>query len=128
MRVLLDTHAFIWAVAGDPRLSAAAAARFLDPDTTLLLSVASVWEMAIKVSLGRLQLGEPLDLLLERELTGQGIGVLSISREHALAVRHLPLHHRDPFDRLLIAQARREELVLLTRDRFFHAYDVRLEW
>lgn len=128
MRVLLDTHAFLWAAADAPELGRAARRCFLDPSTRPLLSVASVWEMAIKVGLGKLRLDLPLDDLVDEGLTGQGIALLPIELCHALAVRTLPLHHRDPFDRLLAAQALAERIPILSNDDTFERYGVERIW
>ena len=128
MRVLLDTHAFLWAAADAPELGRRARKRYLDPETDLLLSVASVWEMAIKTGLGKLRLTVPLDELVERGIEGQGIALLPIALEHALAVRALPFHHRDPFDRLLAAQALAEGVPILSADCVFERYGVERIW
>lgn len=121
--VLLDTHAFLWALSDSPRMSAAARRVFLDQDRRLLLSTASVWEMAIKSSLGRLDLGQPLGPFLDRQLALNGIEILDVRRAHAERVATLPFHHRDPFDRLLVAQATFERLPLLSADETLDRYE-----
>jgi len=103
MRLLLDTHAFIWFVEDSPLLSADAKSAIGDPGSEVFLSIASVWEMAIKVSLNKLRFSQPLDLFLPNQLRINDIATLNITLEHAMAVSRLPLHHRDPFDRLIIA-------------------------
>lgn len=128
MRCLLDTHAFLWAMAGAPELSASARQAFLDPANELYLSVASAWEMAIKASIGKLHLGRPLSDLVGPELSALAIRLLPVELAHVLAVEHLPFHHRDPFDRVLVAQALAEGLVLLSRDAVFDRYGVRRTW
>jgi PIN domain nuclease of toxin-antitoxin system len=125
VRLLLDTHALLWFVAGDRQLAAAARRRIEDPRNERLVSLASVWEMAMKVSLGRLRLGAPLAKLVERGVLGNAMTLLDIRREHLLPLADLPWHHRDPFDRLLTCQALHEELVLVSRDEIFDAYGVR---
>jgi PIN domain nuclease of toxin-antitoxin system len=128
MRVLLDTHAFLWAAADAPEFGRRARKSYLDPETDLLLSVASVWEMAIKTGLGKLRLTIPLDELVERGLSSQGIALLPIALEHVLAVRALPFHHRDPFDQLLAAQALAEGVPILSADGVFERYGVKRIW
>jgi PIN domain nuclease of toxin-antitoxin system len=120
-RYLIDTHVLLWDLSDDPRLSQAHAA-ILTGEEPKFLSVASIWEIAIKVSAGKLQLpADFLDVVVESE-----VGLLTILPEHAWEVGKLPPHHNDPFDRLLICQARREGLTILTSDRRFSAYDVAL--
>lgn len=128
MRVLLDTHAFLWLAAGDERASDRCVEVFLDPANDCVLSVASVWEMAIKVSLGRLRLGRPLDRLVRAATEEQGVRLLPVERDHAIHVASLPFHHRDPFDRLLVAQALVEGLPVVGRGEAFDAYGVRRIW
>ncbi|OGQ86796.1 MAG: twitching motility protein PilT [Deltaproteobacteria bacterium RIFOXYA12_FULL_58_15] len=120
---LLDTHAFLWAVTNDSQLSGPARAIFLDEKNSLHLSVASIWEMAIKSSIGRLSLQTDLRTFLDEQLPLNGIRVLSITRSHAQEVEQLPFHHRDPFDRLLVAQSVHEEMQLVSVDTVLDAYD-----
>ena len=127
MKLLLDTHAWIWFQAGDRRLSRAARTALEAPEAELLLSAASVWELAIKASLGRLRLSQPVeDYIAEKQR--QGYGTLSVSWLHAARVAGLPWHHRDPFDRLLAAQALVERCPLVSRDRVFKKYGVHVVW
>ena len=127
MRVLLDTHAFLWFMAGDARLSQKAREAMSDENAELFLSAASVWEMAIKAALGRLQLPLPVaDYVAEK--IHDGFQVMPIDWVHAAAVQKLPFHHRDPFDRLIIAQAQVEKLPLVSGDRLFRKYDIQLVW
>lgn len=128
MRLLLDTHAFLWFLAGDAQLAASARRRIEDTRNERFLSIASVWEMAIKRSVGKLELDEPLAEILDKGTKENGITLLRISAEHAMGVSDLPWHHRDPFDRLLIAQAIHEGMNVVTRDRAFEAYGVRRVW
>ncbi len=120
MRLLLDTHAFLWAIGDPDRLHSAARAALWDPDNDVQVSVASVWEIGIKRGLGKLT--APDDL--EPHLQAANFDPLPISLEHARAAGSLPLHHRDPFDRMLIAQAQLESLTLVTRDARFAVYGV----
>ncbi len=128
MRLLLDTHAFLWFSSDDRSLSPSARARIEDRRHEKFLSVASVWEMAIKISLGKLHLASELTDLVATGAERNGIAVLEVRKEHALRVVALPLHHRDPFDRLLIAQALSEKMAIVSCDVAFDAYPVRRIW
>lgn len=127
-RLLLDTHAFLWLASGDARVSDELRAQLSDPASELLLSVVSVWEMAIKKSLGKLSLEIPLGRLLEQQLEAMGFKLLDVEAEHALAVEELAWHHRDRFDRLLVAQAIVEGLPIVSADAAFDAYPVSRVW
>lgn len=127
MTVLLDTHALLWFQAGDRRLSRGARLAMEADEAALVVSAASAWEMAIKASLGRLRLPGTVDAYLA-EKVGEGYRVLSVSAAHAARVEALPWHHRDPFDRLLAAQALEEGWRLITRDRVFRKYGVQTIW
>lgn len=126
MRVLLDTHIFLWWDNDIDRLSEQARSICQDSANTLILSVVSVWEMQIKENLGKLDLRLPLSDLVEDQRKTNGIEILSITLPHVLALEALPHHHKDPFDRLLIAQANVEDLNVLTIDPMFKQYDVKL--
>jgi PIN domain nuclease of toxin-antitoxin system len=128
VRLLLDTHTFLWFVMGDARLSARARALIEDRGNERLLSLASLWEMAIKHRLGKLSLTEPFDTLIPGQLDLTGVRLLDIRFSHITVVSALPLHHRDPFDRMLIAQAIIEESPLLSADSAFDAYRVTRIW
>ena len=128
MRLLLDTHAFLWFIMGDPSLSASARALIEDVANERFLSVAGLWEMAIKVSLGKLTLSAPFDVLIPQQLTLNGIGLLGMRVDHATVVSTLPFHHRDPFDRLIIAQAVVEGMPILNIDTAFDMYAVKRLW
>lgn len=128
MRLLLDTHAFVWFVGGSSELSARARRRIEDVGNERLLSIASVWELAIKASLGKIMLAVPLGELVQEGAVENEISLLPISREHAIGVTALPFHHRDPFDRLLAVQAAQEGLTIVSRDECFDAYGVRRIW
>ena len=132
MRLLLDTHAFLWSITSR-RLSPRADAAFLDSRNRLYLSVASYWEMCIKLSLGKLALPDNWQLVAERAMTVNAIHWLPIEPRHCREVIALPRTgllsgHRDPFDRLLVAQARLEGLTLLSADPSFGGYDVAVVW
>ena len=126
MTLLLDTQAFLWWVGDDPRLSRRA--RRAITDASCLLSVASCWEMAIKAAVGKLDIPRPIDRFLQEQLEVNGFSLLPASLEHVSAVADLPFHHRDPFDRLLAAQARREELAIVSADTVFRKYGVKRVW
>jgi PIN domain nuclease of toxin-antitoxin system len=125
--VLLDTHAFLWWIADDPRLSSKARTTVTNADD-VFLSVASCWEMAIKVSLGRLTLPQPVDRFVSKHVGLNQFALLAIDLEHASRVAALPFHHRDPFDRVLAAQALHEGLTLVSADPVFRKYKVKRAW
>lgn len=124
MRVLLDTHVWLWWISAPDKLSKDALRLIADRRNEVLLSAASSWEIAIKHRLGRLKLPEPPDRFVPPRLARDGIAALPISHAHALEVSNLPLHHRDPFDRLLIAQSRIEGIPVMTGDGAFLDYEV----
>jgi PIN domain nuclease of toxin-antitoxin system len=128
VRFLADTHTFVWATTDDERLGRAVRRVLADPSSEILLSLASVWEMAIKASLGKLELRVPVGTYVETQLAETGIALYDITLDHVVRVAELPLHHRDPFDRLLIAQALCDDLILLSADESFDAYGVRRRW
>ena len=110
MRALIDTHAFLWFAAGDTRLSISARRVIEDAETNVFLSIASAWEIAIKVGTGKLLLSTPFDKVIADLLDGNVIALLDITVDHTVRLTTLPFHHRDPFDRLLVAQAMAENL------------------
>lgn len=128
MRILLDTHTFIWLDTDPTRLSAAAIAVLADPSNTLLLSSASVWEMAIKVGTGKLLLSADLQTVLTDQTTRNPITILAVAAEHALQVQGLPPIHKDPFDRMLVAPAQVEGATILTCDANIPRYPVPTIW
>lgn len=121
MRLLVDTHVLLWAAAEPERLPAAVRRRLESLDNQVLFSAASIWELAIKLQIGRIMLGVLPEELAE-EAVRRGFEELTVTAAHAAAVRRLPLHHRDPFDRLLVAQAIHEPARLLTADRALARY------
>lgn len=126
MRVLVDTHIALWVALDDPRLRGPSRDLVTDPGVQLVLSVASMWEVAIKVSLGKLPLPVAPDVFFAREVASRGYATLEVRREHAVRVAQLPWPadgHRDPFDRLLVAQALVEGIPLLSADRRIGAYE-----
>ena len=128
MNFLLDTHIFLWFVAGDAKLSQTARELIEDPANQPLLSVASLWETAIKISLGKLNLGQPFETFIPQQMALNGIDLLAIELDHTTIVSKLPFHHRDPFDRLLVAQAMTEGIPLVSADEAFDAYSIKRLW
>ena len=128
MRFLLDTHTFIWFVTDSSQLSTAAKALIEDEYNEKCLSIASVWEMAIKCSVGKLRFELPIQTFVEQQVRQNSMDLLGIQITHLAVVSTLPLHHRDPFDRLLIAQAMVEGLPIVGVDTAFDAYSVQRLW
>ena len=126
MRILLDTHVFLWADNDPAQLSPTAKALLEDTANTLILSVASIWEIQIKSQLGKLNLRIALPTMIEDQRSTNAIEILPVTLLHVLALDSLPPHHKDPFDRLLIAQANSESLSLLTADPIFKQYPINL--
>jgi PIN domain nuclease of toxin-antitoxin system len=126
--LLLDTHAFLWWIEDNPRLSAPARTAIADPDAEVYLSAASGWEIAIKAGLGRLTLPDNLSAFMSEQLEKNDFRVLPIRLAHALNLRDLPDLHRDPFDRMLVAQCRTEGLALVTADTAFRGYELETVW
>lgn len=124
MRLLLDTHAFIWAAADPDRLSSRAAAAIIDPDHDVYVSAVSGWEITIKRARGRLRFPE----ITTNMLAALRLAELPITLRHAVGLADLPAHHRDPFDRMLIAQAQAEGMTLVSRDRLLEPYGVPILW
>lgn len=128
MKILLDTHAFLWLIADAPELSKKAKKIFLDQDNDLFLSLASIWEMTIKLSLNKLQLKQPIEKFIPSQLQENSILQLEISFRHVVGVANLPFHHRDPFDRLIISQAIQDNLPIISNDITFDAYNIQRIW
>ena len=126
MRILLDTHCWLWLQATPERISAPTRDLLADPANQIVLSAASAWEIAIKYALGKLPLPRAPHLYVPSRMRQTGTTPLAIEPAHALRVAMLPPHHADPFDRLLIAQAQIEKMAVLTVDAQFKSYDVRL--
>lgn len=128
MKLLLDTHTFIWWDTEPAKLSAAALALCCDPANQLVLSVASLWEIQIKRQLGKLELRLPLSAIVAHQQETNGVAVLPIVQMHVQALDDLPLVHRDPFDRLLVAQAIAEGAALVSGDSVLESYPVQVRW
>jgi PIN domain nuclease of toxin-antitoxin system len=127
MKLLLDTHALLWFAGGDERLSPTARAAIEDSDTTAFISMASWWEIAIKCSLGKLVLDDPLERFISKRLA-EGFRNLPIEPPHLCGLNNLPFHHRDPFDRLIVAQAIHENMMVCSSDDHFPLYSIKVIW
>ncbi len=125
---MLDTHTWLWWITEPERVPRRASSVIESGDNEVLISVASSWEIAIKYAIGKLKLPEPPEEFVPRRLARDGIGTLHIEHRHALHVASLPLHHHDPFDRILIAQAQLEGIPIITADPKFSAYEVEVMW
>lgn len=128
MRLLLDTHTFIWFVTDNPKLSETARGLINDGNNEIWLSTASIWEMAIKQSTGKLSFGLPFRVFIEQQVSLNRIDILNINLDHIEVVVTLPFDHRDPFDRLIIAQAMVEQIPILSADSVFDAYPIQRLW
>ncbi|MBF0131399.1 MAG: type II toxin-antitoxin system VapC family toxin [Magnetococcales bacterium] len=128
MKIVMDTHVFLWWIWNSESLSNKSREILLDEDCECYLSVASMWELSIKVGLGKLTLAKPLDRFLSDHMANNGFCRLDITLPHVAGVSTLPFHHRDPFDRLLISQAMLERMPILGADKIFDAYGVERLW
>ena len=128
MKYLLDTNIWLWSLWEPERIARRARDEISDLSHELFLSAATSWEIAIKVAAGKLKLPEPPATYVPRRMAEQGLHPLPVSHPHALAVFGLPIHHHDPFDRLLVAQARMEDMILVTADHVLRKYPVELLW
>lgn len=128
MKILLDTHTFIWWIANPSLLSRKACSFLEDQNSELFLSIASVWEIAIKANLGKLELREPIEKLIPEQLNLNSISLLPIQLKHIFELSHLAPLHKDPFDRLLIAQSRTEKIPILSNDHIIKKYGAKVLW
>jgi PIN domain nuclease of toxin-antitoxin system len=128
MKLLLDTNVFIWLNDTPHRLREKVMTVVANPDNDLFLSLTSIWEMQIKIQLGKLQLNDALPDILRTQQVDNNLQILTINLNHIWSLENLPYHHRDPFDRLLIAQAQTEGMTLVSADGIFDLYDVDLLW
>jgi PIN domain nuclease of toxin-antitoxin system len=126
MKVLIDTHVLLWGLTNESKLSADV--RSLLPKADLWMSVAGIWEIITKVQIGKLDLPRPVGPFLTTKLAANGVFVLPITLNHTLRIETLELHHRDPFDRILIAQSLEENLPLVTADPVFEKYPIKIIW
>ena len=127
MKAILDTHAFLWAISGDNRLSRTGREIFVGP-SDLWFSIASLWEIVIKTQVGKLPLPAPAGRYISRKLVENRIELLPLSVDHLIKLESLPMHHRDPFDRVLIAQSIEEGWPIITGDREFKKYPIQVIW
>ncbi|MCX6579697.1 MAG: type II toxin-antitoxin system VapC family toxin [Candidatus Aminicenantes bacterium] len=127
MRLLLDTHTFIWFINGDKCLSVKARKEISKSSNSKFISIASIWEMAIKISLGKLKINYPFKEVF-LQIQENGFEILPVIFEHTDLVSQLEFHHRDPFDRLLIAQAIWEKMIIISKDEKFCNYPVKVTW
>lgn len=128
MKLLLDTHAFLYWVTDDPALSSRARAAIAKPGNEVLISLVVPWELAIKAALGKIRLAQPVGRFVARQVEANGFSMLPIELADVALMETLPMHHRDPFDRLLIAQAAHRKLAIVTADLAFSAYGIKLIW
>ena len=128
MRLLLDTHTFLWFIQGNDSLSNTAKASIENSENQKLISIASLWEIAIKTSIGKLSVEMSMTDLVEKQVLGNALGILSITPEHLEKLTDLPFHHKDPFDRLIIAQSLAENISIVSRDKMFGDYSAQLIW
>jgi PIN domain nuclease of toxin-antitoxin system len=128
MRLLLDTHAFLWFILDEPQLSATARALIADPGNHINVSPATYWEIAIKIRLDKYVLPEPFQSFMEREISVNRFTILHIEPRHVAPLTTLPFHHKDPFDRLLVAQAIVEQIPLVSNDSDLDAYPIQRLW
>jgi PIN domain nuclease of toxin-antitoxin system len=128
MKLLLDTNVFIWLNDAPHRVRDRVITVIANPDNDLFLSLTSIWEMQIKIQLGKLELSDSLPDILKTQQVENNIQILTINLNHIWSLENLPNHHRDPFDRLLIAQAQTEDMTLFSADGMFELYDVDLLW
>ena len=128
MRLLLDTHTFIWWFSNSKRLSSNSYELIIDPENDLVLSLISIWEIQIKSQLGKLTLNAPLPEVIDRQRQINKLQLLSLELNHIYTLHQLAHHHRDPFDRLLIAQSIAEQLVLVSKDAVFDRYNIQRVW
>lgn len=128
MKLLLDTHVFLWFIEGSPNLSGLARSLIENEQTQKFLSIASLWEISIKISMGKLDIGMTVTDLVEREILSNGILLLDIKIDHLDELAKLPFHHKDPFDRLIISQAMTEPIIVISKDNNFTHYPITLMW
>jgi len=128
MKILLDTNAFLWAVSNDPQLSARARTLIDDHETTMFFSVAGIWEIVIKTQIGRLKFPKPVVDYVIRKMVEHSVKALPIDLKHMRRLEMLPPYHRDPFDRVMLAQCLEEDLAILSSDKLLKRYPVRLIW
>lgn len=128
MKILIDTQALLWILSEDKRLSEDAKNEYLNRENTIFLSMASIWEMSIKISLNKLKLRNSVEKIVEEHVVGNDIKLLRIESSHIYPLQKLPFYHRDPFDRLIICQAMYEKMPIISSDKNFDLYSVKRIW
>ena len=128
MKYLIDTHTLFWIVTKDQKLSEKAKKLYLNAENIIFFSLASIWEMAIKISLKKLSIGEPLKDFIQKQIKCNDIKILNIEIKHILSLENLPYYHRDPFDRLIISQSMNENIPVLSSDKIFDLYPIKRIW
>jgi PIN domain nuclease of toxin-antitoxin system len=128
VKLLLDTHAFLWFVTSDPQLSETALDLIAEPTNEILISPASYWEIAIKVSLGKYPLSVPFEKFFQEGIDGSDMAILPIEVRHAAVLASLPMHHKDPFDRMVVSQGIAEQIPIVSADAALDAYGVQRLW
>ena len=128
MNLLLDPHTFLWFIEGSSNLSNLAKHSIENPNNTKFISIASIWEISIKVSIGKLELAMSITELLESQVYDNAIELLPIRSKHLDKLVELPFHHKDPFDRLIISQSLSERMPIISKDQLFDLYPVELFW
>ena len=128
MKYLLDTHTLLWIIADDPRLSKKVKNAYLNSENLIFFSVASLWEIAIKISLKKLSIDEPLNDFIQNHIKANDIKFLNIEIPQILLLENLAYHHRDPFDRLIVAQCIHENITILSSDKIFDLYPIKRVW
>ncbi len=128
MRYLIDTHTLLWIVTDNPELSKTAKKLYLDQSNEIFFSLASIWEMAIKISIGKLSIEKSLQDFTEHHIIANDIKIHPIQLSHVLRIEKLPFHHRDPFDRLIIAQGIEDNIPIISSDQIFDLYQVKRLW
>ena len=128
MKVLIDTHVFLWILVSPKKLSSRARSIIESGDNHVLLSTASLWEIAIKEQVGKLSLPNPPERYLRRRIAESDIEMLPVSAQHALRLFSLPVHHKDPFDRIIVAQSQEEDIAIITADAVMRRYEIEVIW
>ena len=128
MKYLVDTHTLLWIAGYNPKLSKKAKEIYLNPKNEIFLSIASIWELSIKIGLKKLKLSLPLKKFVDIHILGNNIQILNINLNHLYRIEKLPLHHRDPFDRLIISQAIEEDIAIIGNDEIFDNYKIKRIW
>jgi PIN domain nuclease of toxin-antitoxin system len=128
VKYLIDTHTLLWIVTNDPKLSAKAKDLYLDSENEIFISMASIWELSIKSSLGKISLEQPLDEFVDEHVKGNDIRILKIELSHVLRIENLPFYHRDPFDRLIISQSIEDNIPIIGSDKTFDSYPIKRIW